>query len=122
MEPSKIFISKRSAESIAENGHSFSYVTDKPEGYKSGAIEYTNLSEVWHDAKVEKQPQGVCGNNPVLVVGLRKSRISYRYLWTDMEDLWEDLKLLTPLAEKKLYDKVLWAYLKDVVPYLKTEF
>ena len=89
---------------------------------KDDMVEFTNLSSVWHDAKVEKQPQKVCGNNPVLVVGLRKGRISYKYLWTDMEDLWEDLELLTPLTGKGLYDKVLWAYIKDVVPYLKIEF
>lgn len=118
--PSKIFISKRSAESIVENGHSVSYVADKPEGYKNGAIEYTNLSDVWHDVIVEKQPQKVCGNNPVLVVGLRKGRISYRYLWTDMEDCWKDLDLLTP-PTKKVYDKVLWSYLKDIVPFLNNE-
>ena len=68
-----------------------------------------------------EKPQKVCGNNPVLVVGLRNGRISYRYLWTDMEDLWKDLDLLTP-PSKNLYDKVLWAYLKDVVPYLRTEY
>ena len=27
-----------------------------------------------------EKPQKVCGNNPVLVVGLRNGRISYRHL------------------------------------------
>lgn len=26
------------------------------------------------------------------------------------------------LEEKKPYEKVMWAYLKDVVPYLETDF
>ena len=124
--PSKIYVRKVHLESLEENNCQLGAnipVGKKPFPMKEdNCVEYTNLSDAWHDAIVEKQPQKVCGNNPVLVVGLRKGRISYRYLWTDMEDLWQDLELLTPLEEKKLYDKVMWAYLKDVVPYLETDF
>lgn len=124
--PSKIYVRKVHLESLEENDCQLGAnipVGKKPFPMKEdNCVEYTNLSDAWHDAIVEKQPQEVCGINPVLVVGLRKGRISYRYLWTDMEDLWQDLELLTPLEEKKLYDKVMWAYLKDVVPYLETDF
>lgn len=123
---SKIYVRKVHLESLADNDCQLG--SNIPVGKKpfpmeeDNCIEYTNLSGVWHDATVEKQPQKVCGNNPVLVVGLRKGRISYKYLWTDMEDLWQDLELLTILEEKKPYEKVMWAYLKDVVPYLETDF
>ena len=123
---SKIYVRKVHLESLAENDCQLG--ANIPVGKKpfpmeeDNCIEYTNLSGVWHDATVEKQPQKVCGNNPVLVVGLRKGRISYKYLWTDMEDLLQDLELLTILEEKKPYEKVMWAYLKDVVPYLETDF
>ena len=124
--PSKIYVRKVHLESLEENDCQLGAnipVGKKPFPMKEdNCVEYTNLSDAWHDAIVEKQPQKVCGNNPVLVVGLRKGRISYRYLRTDMEDLWQDLELLTLLEEKKLYDKVMWAYLKDVVPYLETDF
>ena len=124
--PSKIYVRKVHLESLEENDCQLGAnipVGKKPFPKKEdNCVEYTNLSDAWHDAIVEKQPQKVCGNNTVLVVGLRKGRISYRYLWTDMEDLWQDLELLTLLEEKKLYDKVMWAYLKDVVPYLETDF
>lgn len=123
---SKIYVRKVHLDSLAENDCQLG--ANIPVGKKpfpmeeDNCIEYTNLSVVWHDATVEKQPQKVCGNNPVLVVCLRKGRISYKYLWTDMEDLWQDLELLTILEEKKPYEKVMWAYLKDVVPYLETDF
>lgn len=98
----------------------FDQVRDKPEldDSKIEYAEYTNLSDVWHDASKDKQPQGVCDNNAVLVVGLRNERVSYKYLWVDMEDCWQDLDLLTP-PTKKLYDKVLWAYVRDLVPGAK---
>ena len=81
-------------------------------------VEYTNLSSVWHDARKEKQPQGVCDNNAVLVVGLRNGRVAYKHLWADMEDCWKDLDLLAP-PSKMVYDKVLWAYVRDLVPGAK---
>lgn len=82
--PNKIYIRKVHLESLAENDCQLG--ANIPVGKKAfpmeeyKCVEYTNISDVWHDAIVEKQPQKVCGNNPVLVVGLRKGRISYRYL------------------------------------------
>ena len=75
-------------------------------------------SGIWYDARKEKQPQGVCDNNVVLVVGLRNGRVAYKHLWADMEDCWKDLDLLAP-PSKKVYDKVLWAYVRDLVPGAK---
>lgn len=96
----------------------FDQVRDKPvlNDPNIEYAEFTNLSSVWHDARKEKHPEGVCGNNPVVVVGLRKGRISYRYLWEDWEDCWKDLEVL---AECKTYDKALWACLRDLVPGVK---
>lgn len=115
--PSKIYISKSKAVSLGsgETDRAVCYPKDI-EG--SEMVEYTNLSAKWHDARKEKQPQGVCGNNAVLVVALRNGRVAYKYLWTDMEDCWKDLDLLTP-PTKKVYDKVLWAYVRDLVPGAK---
>lgn len=120
--PSKIYIRKGHLESLAENDSSLG--ANLPVGKKpfpmeeDNCIEYTNLSDIWHDARKEKQPQGVCDNNTVLVVGLRNGRVAYKHLWADMEDCWKDLDLLT-LPTKKVFDKVLWAYVRDLVPGAK---
>lgn len=114
--PSKIYIRPSENHSFPQTQLDFIMVAHTKK--KDNDFEYINLSSVWHDAKVEKQPQSVCGNNPVLVVGLRNGRISYRHLWADMEDCWKDLDLLTP-PSKMVYDKVLWAYVRDLVPGAK---
>ena len=54
---------------------------------------------------------------PLTVEQLEKIQEIYNYY--NSEDLWQDLELLTILEEKKPYEKVMWAYLKDVVPYLR---
>ena len=73
---------------------------------------------IWHDARKEKQPQGVCDNNPVLLIGIRRGRVSYSYLWSDWEQLYEDIELMadTPI---RIYERVLWAYVRDLVPNVK---
>lgn len=67
----KIYVRKVHLESLAENDCQLG--ANIPVGKKpfpmeeDNCVEYTNLSDAWHDAIEEKQPQKVCGNNPVLV-------------------------------------------------------
>lgn len=113
--PNKIYVNNEQAQRNDVCRY-WEFATDKR--IKDNDVEFTNLSSVWHDARVDREPQGVCGNNPVLIVGLRNGRISYRYLWEDWEDCWQDLELLAA-SPTKTYEKVLWAYLRDIVPGVK---
>lgn len=120
--PSKIYIRKVHLESLAENNCQLGAnlpVGKKPFPMeeKDNIEEYIRQTALWHDAKKEK-PNGGSDNNAILLVGLRNGRVDYKYLWTDMEDCWKDIDLLTPPL-KKLYDKVLWAYINDLIPGTK---
>lgn len=81
--------------------------------FKEGINWYRN--EVWHDATIDAEPKGVSGNRGVLVVGIRKGRVSYKYLWTDWEGCYNDLELLVDQVPT-WYSHALWAYIRDLVP------
>lgn len=71
---------------------------------------------IWHDATKNKEPQGVSTNRGVLVIGIRKGRVAYQYLWTDMEDCHKDLDILVDQVPK-IYSHALWAYVRDLIPF-----
>ena len=114
----KIYLHKNAEYRLryVKDGVTHRIYSEPPKEDRETYIEYTNLSSAWHDARKERNPQGMSVNNAVIVVGLCNGRLSYRHVWnlgTNMENCWQDIELL---ANSNVYDKVLWAYLIDLVP------
>ena len=77
-------------------------------------VEYTNLSDVWNDINNSTPiTNGVAYEYPIIVYAKLQGVLKVSIVITP-----EELANITKLATTK-FDKVLWAYVRDIVPGVK---
>lgn len=113
--PSKIYIRKVHLESLAENDSPLG--ANLPIGKKhfpmeeDNCVEYINLSDIWNDInKSTPITNGVAYEYPIIVYAKLQGVLKVGIVITP-----EELANIAKLATTK-FDKVLWAYAKDLVP------
>lgn len=111
--PSKIYIFKSKAVSLGfgEIDRAVCYPKDI-EG--SDMVEYTNLSDVWHNInKSTPIVNGVAFEYPIIVYAKLQGILKVGIVISP-----DELANIAKLATTK-FDKVLWAYVRDLVPGAK---
>lgn len=77
-------------------------------------VEYTNLSDVWNDINNSTPiTNGVAYEYPIIVYAKLQGVLKFGIVITP-----EELANIAKLATTK-FDKVLWAYVRDIVPGVK---
>nr|WP_303108278.1 hypothetical protein [uncultured Prevotella sp.] len=116
--PSKIYIRKVHLESLAENDSSLG--ANLPVGKKpfpmeeDNCVEYANLSDIWNDInKSTPIANGEAFKYPIIVYAKLQGVLKVGIVITP-----EELANIAKLATTK-FDKVLWAYVRDIVPGVK---
>jgi hypothetical protein len=116
--PSKIYIRKVHLESLAENDSSLG--ANLPVGKKpfpmeeDNCVEYANLSDIWNDInKSTPIANGEAFKYPIIVYAKLQGVLKVGIVITP-----EELANIAKLATTK-FDKVLWAYVRDIVPGAK---
>lgn len=116
--PSKIYIRKVHLESLAENDSPLGATL--PIGKKpfpmeeDNCVEYINLSDIWNDInKSTPITNGVAYEYPIIVYAKLQGVLKVGIVITP-----EELANIAKLATTK-FDKVLWAYVRDLVPGVK---
>lgn len=116
--PSKIYIRKVHLESLAENDSSLG--ANLPVGKKpfpmeeDNCVEYANLSDIWNDInKSTPIANGEAFKYPIIVYAKWQGVLKVGIVITP-----EELANIAKLATTK-FDKVLWAYVRDIVPGVK---
>lgn len=115
---SKIYIRKVHLESLAENDSPLG--ANLPVGKKpfpmeeDNCIEYINLSDIWNDInKSTPIANGEAFKYPIIVYAKLQGVLKVGIVITS-----EEFTNITKLMVTK-FDKVLWAYIKDLVPEAK---
>ena len=113
--PSKIYIRKVHLESLAENDSALG--ANLPVGKKpfpmeeDNCVEYANLSDIWNDInKSTPIANGEAFKYPIIVYAKLQG-----VLKVGIVIIPEELANIAKLSTTK-FDKVLWAYAKDLVP------
>lgn len=116
--PSKIYIRKVHLESLAENDSPLG--ANLPVGKKpfpmeeDNCVEYINLSDIWNDInKSTPIANGEAFKYPIIVYAKLQGVLKVGIVITP-----EELANIAKLATTK-FDKVLWAYVRDLVPGAK---
>lgn len=116
--PSKIYVRKVHLESLMENDCQLG--ANIPVGKKpfpmeeSNCVEYTNLSDVWRDINNSTPVIGTAVYKyPIIVYAKLQGVLKVGIVITP-----EELANIAKLATTK-FDKVLWAYARDLVPGAK---
>lgn len=116
--PSKIYIRKVHLESLAENDSPLG--ANLPVGKKpfpteeDNCVEYINLSDIWNDInKSTPIANGEAFKYPIIVYAKLQGVLKVGIVITP-----EELANIAKLATTK-FDKVLWAYVRDIVPEVK---
>lgn len=116
--PSKIYIRKVHLESLAENDSPLG--ANLPVGKKpfpmeeDNCVEYANLSDIWNDInKSTPIANGEAFKYPIIVYAKLQGVLKVGIVITP-----EELANIAKLATTK-FDKVLWAYVRDIVPGAK---
>lgn len=116
--PSKIYIRKVHLESLAENDSPLG--ANLPVGKKpfpmeeDNCVEYANLSDIWNDInKSTPIANGEAFKYPIIVYAKLQGVLKVGIVITP-----EEFANITKLMVTK-FDKVLWAYIKDLVPEAK---
>ena len=116
--PSKIYIRKVHLESLAENDCQLG--ANLPIGKKpfpmeeDNCVEYANLSDIWNDInKSTPIANGEAFKYPIIVYAKLQGVLKVGIVITP-----EELANIAKLATTK-FDKVLWAYVRDIVPGVK---
>lgn len=116
--PSKIYIRKVHLESLAENDSTLG--ANLPVGKnpfpmeEDNCVEYTNLSDIWNDInKSTPIANGEAFKYPIIVYAKLQGVLKFGIVITP-----EELANIAKLATTK-FDKVLWAYVRDLVPGAK---
>lgn len=116
--PSKIYIRKVHLERLMRNDSSLG--ANLPVGKKpfpmeeDNCVEYANLSDIWND--INKSTPIVNGETfkyPIIVYAKLQGVLKVGIVITP-----EELANIAKLATTK-FDKVLWAYVRDIVPGVK---
>lgn len=117
--PSEIYIRKSAISCLSEDKDriAHAYVEVAKKDYEDW-VEYTNLSEKWHNIKTDPFVGSCCGHDIVIVIGIRNGRIAYKFFHSNLKNLLEELRLLT---DDKRYSDVYWVHLVDLVPFVKNE-
>lgn len=113
--PSKIYIRKVHLESLAENDSSLG--ANLPVGKKpfpmeeDNCVEYINLSDIWNDInKSTPIANGEAFKYPIIVYAKLQGVLKVGIVITP-----KGLANIAKLATTK-FDKVLWAYVRNLVP------
>lgn len=116
--PSKIYVRKVHLESLMENDCQLG--ANIPVGKKpfpmeeSNCVEYTNLSDVWHNInKSTPIVNGVAFEYPIIAYAKLQGILKVGIVITP-----DELANIAKLATTK-FDKVLWAYVRDLLPGAK---
>lgn len=116
--PSKIYMRKVHLESLAENDSPLG--ANLPVGKKpfpmeeDNCVEYINLSDIWNDInKSTPIANGEAFKYPIIVYTKLQGVLKVGIVITPKE-----LANIAKLATTK-FDKVLWAYVRDIVPGVK---
>lgn len=116
--PSKIYVRKVHLESLEENDCQLGAnipVGKKPFPMKEdNCVEYANLSDIWNDInKSTPIANGEAFKYPIIVYAKLQGVLKVGIVITP-----EELANIAKLATTK-FDKVLWAYVRDIVPGVK---
>ena len=116
--PSKIYIRKVHLESLAENDSLLG--ANLPVGKKpfpmeeDNCVEYINLSDIWNDInKSTPIANGEAFKYPIIVYAKLQGVLKVGIVITP-----EELANFAKLTTTK-FDKVLWSYVRDLVPEAK---
>lgn len=116
--PSKIYIRKVHLESLAENDSTLG--ANLPVGKKpfpmeeDNCVEYINLSDIWNDInKSTPIANGDAFKYPIIVYAKLQGVLKVGIVITP-----EKLANIAKLETTK-FDKVLWTYVRDIVPGVK---
>lgn len=116
--PSKIYIRKVHLESLAENDSTLG--ANLPVGKKpfpmeeDNCVEYINLSDIWNDInKSTPIANGDAFKYPIIVYAKLQGVLKVGIVITP-----EELANIAKLETTK-FDKVLWTYVRDIVPGVK---
>lgn len=108
--PNKIYIAKAKATafSLGNIGRATCYQNDLKD---CETVEYTNLSDVWHDAnKSTPIVDGAVFEYPIIIYAKLQGVLKVGIVIKP-----EQFAAITKLSVTK-FDEVLWAYVRDLVP------
>lgn len=106
MIPKRIYMNRRTAEIVGENGDVTTRTRTAPNKYHD-EVEFTALSEVWHDVS---EPPNLPKDSANIVARVESNKIELRLMTIYPKTNWESIS--------HYWCNVLeWAYVKDLLPF-----
>ena len=106
MTPKKIYINKKTADTIGDYSSITASIRPLPDKYHD-EVEYTALSEVWHDASIApNRPK----DKSLILARVTSNKLDVCLLCVYPKKDWEKLR-------KHWYNSIIeWAYVEDLLP------
>ena len=106
MIPKKIYMNRRTAEIVGENGDVTTRTRTAPNKYHD-EVEFTALGEIWHDVS---EPPKLTKDSAYIIARVESNSIELRLLTIYPKTDWKRIS-------HYWYNILEWAYVKDLLPF-----